>query len=138
MYRRRNAELRGGLNRRVTRVAARADNRLRAEAQQDFFGLRRGAQEVEGRYQIVPDFFRRERAVKVRDMHGTERIARLFEQVAFDTALRAHEQELRAGAFLPDTLCQREGGVDVSGGAAAGEKYPFPCLFHTPSRHNFI
>ena len=129
VYRRGDVPFRGGFHGGITRVTARSDHHIRLKLPENGPGLMGRAQEIDRRNQVVPDFFRRERAVKTGDMDHPEGIARLFNQIPFQTPVRAHKQKFRVRIFPGNPFRQRNRRIHMTRRAAAGEQYPVQLLF---------
>ena len=122
--RRGNARLGGGLYHGVAGVAAGTHHHIRLKLPENRPGLMGRPDQVPGGNQVVTNLLWTKGAVKVGDVNGLERIARLGNQVFFQTALRPYKQKLNLRVLLMQQLGQRNGGVHMSRCAAAGKQNP--------------
>ena len=130
MHRRGDARFGGGLHHGEAGVASRAHHHVRAERAQNGPGLRRRAGQVIEGDQIMADLRGLHRAVEAGDMDGLEVVARLGDQVLFQSPVRSHEQKLGLRVLFRHELGQGNGGIHMPRRAAAGEQHPLQGFGH--------
>ena len=116
-----DAELRAHLERGEAGVAASTDDDVGPEVLQDAlrFGKRRG-HALHG-HEIVPDGGGGQLSLVVGDLHGLQLEALARDELVFHAVLRADEEDPAVRLALAEHAGDRDGGIDMSAGAAAGK-----------------
>ncbi len=128
--RRGDAGLGGGLHHGEAGVAAGADDHVRRKRPQDGPGLPGGPHQIPHGDQVVPDLPGLQGPVEAGDVDRAEVVARLGDQVLFQSPLRPHEQELRLRVLFAHQLGQSDGGIHMPRRAAAGEDHALELFSH--------
>ncbi len=102
-------------------VAARADNEVGLKFIENGVRLTLRVHQIAHGDEVVAQLLRLKGAVEGRDVDRSERIGRVRDQVALQSALRADEENAGLRIPLPQEARERQRGVDVSRRAAAGE-----------------
>ena len=118
----RNAELRRRLEHGVAHIAARADGDIGLEVLNDLARVLRRLPRIVQRAEVVRDLRGLEAAVDIRDLHGHDIIARTRNKVRLHLAVCADEEDAAVGHPVAQDACDRERGVDVACGTAAGKE----------------
>ena len=121
VHRRRNAARVAVAHDGIARVAARTDNEVGLKFIENGVRLTLRVHQIAHGDEVMAQLLRPKGAVEGRDVDRAERIGRVRDQVALQSALRADEEDAGLRVSLPQEACERQRGVDVSRRAAAGE-----------------
>ena len=122
MHNGRDAELRRRLEHGVADIAAGADDDVGLEVLDDLARVLRRLPRVVQRAEVVRDLRRLEAAVDVRDLHGHDVVACARDKVGLHLAVGADEEDAAVGHPVAQDARDRERGVDVACGTAAGKE----------------
>ena len=111
------------LEHRVGGVAAGSDDDVGPELLEDPVGLFQRAVQIFQRDEIVPDAFRRQLALVIGDFQRFQPESLARDQLVFHSVLRADEEDLSVRPPGLEELCHGDGGIDMSGGTAAGKDH---------------
>ena len=118
----RDAELRRRLEHGVADVAAGADGDVGLKVLDDLARVLRRLPRIVQRAEVIRDLRWLEAAVDVRDLHGHDVVARTRDEVGLHLAVGADEEDAAVGHPVAQDARDRERGVDVACGAAAGKE----------------
>ena len=118
----RDAELRRRFEHGVADVAAGADGDVGLKVLDDLARILRRLPRIVQRAEVVRDLRWLEAAVDVRDLHGHDVVARARDEVGLHLAVGADEEDAAVGHPVAQDARDRERGVDVACGAAAGKE----------------
>ena len=118
----RDTELRRCLEHGVADIAAGADGDVGLKVLDDLARVLRRLPRIVQRAEVVRDLRRLEAAVDVRDLHGHDVVARARDEVRLHLAVGADEEDAAVGHPVAQDARDRERGIDVACGAAAGKE----------------
>ena len=106
---------------RVADIAAGADHGVSPKVADDLFRLAGRARHVADRLEVPGDGVQIMAAHDVGHVKAADLIARARDKLHLHLAVDADEKKLTVGHELLESARNRQGGVDMSGGTAAGE-----------------